>query len=1836
MSDLSLNIDLNYRRRWIMPGQFLVILVSLILLFGFGSRAARALPAQPLTLHGNLTVDGTQLRQSNPYFIRYVVFMTIDGQTGTIFSYTMGDNPSDEYWLIVPMSMGDSEQGTARVGDVAHIFVDTDSSPNSGNEVEVTQSPYTIGSPGEDVKRNISCSIEPGKPTSFAAGLGVDGNDGPDFGKVALTWTASGNDGDLRTVDGYEGVISSNDPRGLREQALEDWWTNAAAFDTSSWKSLSGSGEAENRVANLDQPVDYDTTYHGTKYYVGLRAIRSPGPIVYAAINMPPEAFDLSISPAHPKTGDNLTGEYSYRDPEGDPEAANGTRVRWYRSGVIQPAYNNRLTVSSSAVTGDGTWHFTVQPDDGNSFGVIATSASVSVMDADLVVSMNVDNHSPNEGDTITYTITVTNDGPDDATNVEITDLLPPGITYVSDDSNNSYDSNTGAWTVGDLRSGTGANLNITTTVDAGTCADTIANTAGITAVDQGDPDSRNNSDSVDITIQCADLEVSAGVDDPVPGEGDTITYTVTVINNGPHSATNVEITDLLPSGIIYVSDDASGSYDSNTGVWTVGDLNSGVSASLAIKATVVPDMVNENNCGVPITNAASITAVDQADPDIGNNSDSADIAIPCADLEVSMSVDNASPDEGDTIIYTITVINNGPDDATNVEVLDPMPSGLTYMSAEISQRRLVYVSPAFAQGGHNNGEILWTVGDLSSGASATLAITTVIDAGIVSADTCAAPITNTASVVSVDQSDPNSENDSDSVDITFQCTDLAVNMSVDNYSPNAGDIITYTVTVTNNGPGAATGVVVADQMPPGITYISDSPSQGNYNSDSGEWTVGDLGSLAQATLNVTVKLDDEGLENTTITYTASITSADQADPNSVNNSSSASLSVAFVKADLAVSMEADNNSPNEGDAIIYTITATNNGPGTVTNAVVTILMSSGLTYVSDSASQGNYDSDTGAWSIGDLANGADVTLTMATTVDADTCASTITNMAIVTAMDQADPYVNNNNASADITVRCADLKVSKSVDDDSPNEGDTIAYTIIVTNNGPDKATNVELTNLLPPGVTYVSDNTNGGYDSNTGAWTVDDLNSGVSAILNITAIVDARTCANTITSIASIAAVDQGDPDISNNSDSVDITVRCVDLEVSMGVDDHTPNEGGTINYSITVTNNGTDAATNVEITDLLPPGTTYISDTANGSSYNTNTGVWTVGSLNSGTSANFVITAKVDAGACADTITNTASVTAVDQTDPNSSNNSDSADITIQCADLAVSEDVDNPTPNEGDTVIYTITVTNNGPDDATNVEITDLLPSGVTYVSHSPSQGSYNSSEGVWTVGDLVNDASAILTITATVDEGTGGATIRNSASVSGMDQTDPDVTNNIVSADFTLVKLNLLSASYEVMESILTLILDGPIDPEQTRFDRIGMEIANNINPNFSLSNNQYECPNIVSGTVYEDNGVMLYPMTIDIQCDLLSVLGLAIPAFVTHLSDDIDLVLEPGTFTHPNGGQSPAADIFLKITVNGFELRTKGDVNGDGQVTAHDAQLILRYIVYDGTVLPIYDTIVELEGWLEALARNEEDIDIIEYLCNVDDHPGITANDAAVLLKFSNGLTDSLCESCAPIANLTRRNGRLEVSNYDDRKLEIFVSLDDVSDVYSADIVVTYDPHALTLTDVSEAAATLEWLSEYGTTTPGKLRISLAGAYQPTADGSLVTLSFDAASGDAIKTLDLTELKLNGGRLSAAIQNLPGSFALLQNYPNPFNPETWIPYHLSEPADVTITIYSMTGRVVRRLELGNKIPGSYVERANAVYWDGKNEAGENVSSGVYFYLLQAGRDASVGKMIAAE
>jgi hypothetical protein len=131
--------------------------------------------------------------------------------------------------------------------------------------------------------------------------------------------------------------------------------------------------------------------------------------------------------------------------------------------------------------------------------------------------------------------------------------------------------------------------------------------------------------------------------------------------------------------------------------------------------------------------------------------------------------------------------------------------------------------------------------------------------------------------------------------------------------------------------------------------------------------------------------------------------------------------------------------------------------------------------------------------------------------------------------------------------------------------------------------------------------------------------------------------------------------------------------------------------------------------------------------------------------------------------------------------------------------------------------------------------------------------------------------------------------------------------------------------------------------------------------------------------------------------------------------------------------------------------------------------------------------------------------------------------------------------------------------------------------------------------------------------------------------GNLLMVEFEVLPNAEGKTspLILENVNLSNSlsikKINGEVRVIPSSFALLQNFPNPFNPDTWLPYKLASDSSVSINIYNVKGQLIRTLHLGYQNAGVYVTRDKAAYWDGRDDAGERVSSGVYFYTLRVER-----------
>ena len=498
---------------------------------------------------------------------------------------------------------------------------------------------------------------------------------------------------------------------------------------------------------------------------------------------------------------------------------------------------------------------------------------------------------------------------------------------------------------------------------------------------------------------------------------------------------------------------------------------------------------------------------------------------------------------------------------------------------------------------------------------------------------------------------------------------------------------------------------------------------------------------------------------------------------------------------------------PLVGSDITFQITVTNDGPNDATGVEVTDLLPSGYDFVLFSSTSGTYDETTGLWNIGSIANGESETLLIDVLVNAS---GDYLNIAEVTASDVLDVDSTPDNDDGDQSEddedsaivtpvdAMADLSLIKTVvdGDTMPLVGTEITFEITVTNDGPQDATGVAVTDLLPSGYDFVLfSSTSGTYDETTGLWNIGSIANGESETLLIDVLVNAS---GDYLNIAEVTASDVLDVDSTPDNDDGDQSEDDEDSAIVTPVDamadlslaktvvdnDIMPNVGDEITFQITVTNAGPDAATGVEVVDLLPAGFDFILFSATSGVYNEVTGLWTIGTIPSGGSQTLFIDVLVNAptGTSGEYF-NSAQVTASDVMDPNSDPNNDDGDqseddedgilIMTETADLSLIKSVSDVNANVGDTVVFTIQINNAGADEATGVAVQDILPIGYSNISNITNGGILFSNVIDWTNLN-VPLTGLTLTYEATVNMPTlEEGEYMNVAQITASDQFDPN-------------------------------------------------------------------------------------------------------------------------------------------------------------------------------------------------------------------------------------------------------------------------------------------------------------------------------------------------------------------------------------------------------------------------------------------------------------------------------
>ncbi|PAT43989.1 hypothetical protein CK621_01885 [Vandammella animalimorsus] len=434
---------------------------------------------------------------------------------------------------------------------------------------------------------------------------------------------------------------------------------------------------------------------------------------------------------------------------------------------------------------------------------------------------------------------------------------------------------------------------------------------------------------------------------------------------------------------------------------------------------------------------------------------------------------------------------------------------------------------------------------------------------------------------------------------VVKDAADVRLTKVVDKADASVGDEVTFTITVTNDGPSAAQAVTVTEQLPSGYTLVSATPSAGTYAAPT--WTVGDLANGVNATLTVKATVNATGDYANTATVNSTTTPGD--DPS--NNSGTATVT-AKAKADVRLTKVVDKADASVGDEVTFTITVTNDGPSAAQAVTVTEQLPSGYTLVSATPSTGNYAAPT--WTVGDLGNAATATLTLKATVNAT---GDYANTATVSSTTTPGDDPSNNSGTATVTAKAT----VKAVDDDMgtiPSTGGKTPSVVADNNgNGGDKANGqpaVIGTNVtLKPG-TLPNPPATGGLEMNPDG----------------TITVKPGTPAGTYEYPYEICLLAPNDTVCSPAKATVKVNDVQVDLQVTKSVDKLAPNVGETVRFTLEVKNLGPADATGVKVEDRLPSGYEFVA--AQSPAYDAATGVWTLGNLANGASASLWIDAKV----------------------------------------------------------------------------------------------------------------------------------------------------------------------------------------------------------------------------------------------------------------------------------------------------------------------------------------------------------------------------------------------------------------------------------------------------------------------------------------------------------------------------------------------------------------------------------------------------------------------------------
>ncbi len=732
--------------------------------------------------------------------------------------------------------------------------------------------------------------------------------------------------------------------------------------------------------------------------------------------------------------------------------------------------------------------------------------------------------------------------------------------------------------------------------------------------------------------LPITDLNITKSVSDKLVTVGHNITFTIAVSNAAnTNNATNVVINEILPRGLTVLDVDASmGSYNQATNVWSIDQLNNGASATLTL-------VVKTSEIG--LFNNTVNAKCDQHESNYTNNNATVEFEVVPTNLTINKTALKKVIYVNDEVTFVINITNAGRGDVTGLVVTDLVPQGFEFVTSSDSA--------------YDSETGILNITSLNSGESYAFDITLRAIAN--------GTFTNIANVTCAENRTPVS--DSDDV-VVIPVVNLDVVKTVDYDDTAIGDVVVFTITVTNNGPSDATNVIIKDTFPEGLDLID-----GTF-----DYTIPFLASGDSFVFNITARTTTKG----SFTNYVNATCAE----NDTVKSSNATVNVYVT--DIKIEKTANVTEGLVNDLVNFTIVVRNHGNNPATKVNITDVLDNSFEFI-DAGGNYNKNGQTIVWNLDKMASEETFTTWILVRVLNN---GTFDNVAYANCVEE--PTVKNSTATV-TAIKPVDLDIVKVADDNDYAIGDEITFTIIITNNGPFNATNVVVTDVLPEGLILVD-----GYTLNH---TIAFLESGKSINITVKAMTTAE---GNFTNVASVYCAEN----LTVISANVTVPVYNPDLRINKTVNVTSTNVGDLVNFTINVKNNGIMDATGVVIVDTIDESAFEVVSASEGFTKDGNKLIWNIGHLLNNESRDVWIVVRTLTNG---TFVNIAAVNCTQEPKVKESN----ATVSVHDPELSVIKVALEDVVYSGNSTSFRIVITNDGDIELNGLFVNEIIPEGLIY-------------------------------------------------------------------------------------------------------------------------------------------------------------------------------------------------------------------------------------------------------------------------------------------------------------------------------------------------------------------------------------------------------------------------------------------------------------------------------------------------------------------------------------------